>query len=763
MNKWISRAINYSGEENSLLILLFHKVPRCIDPLAPLETDLEQFGRVVEFLAEHYAVLSLEEAVERMVRKSLPRRAAAITFDDGYGEWFEGPVPVLERHRMPATFFVTTEQIAGSGLWHERVLNAVAALPDGSHVLRGVSGEPIEFHINPGKVGNRASVAGILQALKYLAPDHRLDAISELEAMAVRTPRQAERFTADDIRRLRDRGFAVGAHTVTHPILTAIPDDAAQDEIGRSREELEAILREPVRMFAYPNGRPDIDYQAKHVRMVRDAGYKIAVATSWGSASPSTDLFQLPRFTPWARSQWHMAWQLRRNVRHPPQVVVGERGGDDAASAAVGFSPQHRRVLMTAFHFPPQAGSSGILRTLNFVRHLPTSGWRPTVLTAHPRAYEATQDDLIDSVPADIDVHRAQAFDAARHFSLKKKYLLISALPDRWSSWWFDAIRIGRAVIRQERPDLLWSTYPISTAHLITGALAKWSRIPWVADFRDPMVSSSFPSNAVQRAIWKRIEARTVRTATMCVFTTERAAQDYRERYPEAVGRCHVIENGYDEEAFAGVLATPLQQQRKIRVLHSGLIYPKERAPDQFLEAVSRLLRSGAIGTDQLTVKFRAPGDTKGIAELAVRYGLAGVVDVLPPIPYKEAIAEMIDADLLLVFQGKAFNAQVPAKIYEYARSMRPMLALIDPDGQTAKELRRFRGVFQADIKSSDQIEAAIAKWLQLRNEPRFSFALEENRALVQPFSRQAQAQRLAALMTGCISGVAEIPESSIA
>ena len=81
-----------------------------------------------------------------------------------------------------------------------------------------------------------------------------------------------------------------------------------------------------------------------------------------------------------------------------------------------------KSVLMIAFHFPPIQGSSGIQRTLGFARHLPEFGWQPIVLTAHPRAYPSTTDDLVDTLPPDLHVIRAQAWDASRHFAIRGRY-----------------------------------------------------------------------------------------------------------------------------------------------------------------------------------------------------------------------------------------------------------------------------------------------------------------------------------------------------
>jgi len=200
---------------------------------------------------------------------------------------------------------------------------------------------------------------------------------------------------------------------------------------------------------------------------------------------------------------------------------------------------------MIAYHFPPLAGSSGIQRTLRFVQHLPTLGWMPIVLTAHPRAYEATSDDLLGEVPRDVLVERALAFDTARHFSLFKRYPMFLARPDRWLSWKWGAIPAGIRLIRRHQPAAIWSTYPIATAHVIAAELQRRSGLPWIADFRDPMAQEGYPAERKTWQQFKEIEETAVRHAACSVFVTRSAARMYRERYDARdPSRLVVIENG---------------------------------------------------------------------------------------------------------------------------------------------------------------------------------------------------------------------------
>lgn len=408
-----------------------------------------------------------------------------------------------------------------------------------------------------------------------------------------------------------------------------------------------------------------------------------------------------------------------------------------------------KKVLMIAFHFPPQAGSSGILRTLNFAKYLPANGWMPIVLTANPRAYEECRDDLLKSIPENTKVIRAFALDAARHLGIMRKYPSVLALPDRWSTWWFGAVLAGLKEIRKEKPTVLWSTYPITSAHLIGATLARWTGLPWVADFRDPMINGDYPAAPLQRRSWRWLEALVMRTATRCVFTTGRAAELYQQRYPEAAGKCVVIENGYDDEAFVG--NAPLRvgvNDDQLLMLHSGIIYPRDRDPTAFFGAIAALVESGQLERKRVKIRFRAPHHGNEVAALASSHGLADLVEIAPPISYREAIGEMMGADLLLVFQGAHFNSQIPAKIYEYLRTGRPILGLVDQSGDTATQLKQFEEIGLADISSQADISTLFLQWLSRREGASFLASQQRNISSVQHYSRASHTQKLAALFS---------------
>lgn len=403
-----------------------------------------------------------------------------------------------------------------------------------------------------------------------------------------------------------------------------------------------------------------------------------------------------------------------------------------------------RRVLMVAFHFPPMAGSSGVQRTLRFVQHLPALGWQPAVLTAHPRVHPQTSNDLLAQIPAGTPVERAFALDTSKHLSIAGRYPAALARPDRWVSWALGAVPAGLAMIRRFKPDVIWSTYPIATAHLIAHRLHRVSGIPWVADFRDPMAQEGYPADPRTWASFKAIEERAARDAARLVFVTPSARAMYRDRYALGSERIALIENGYDEESFSAAeqdLGVEPLNPGCFTLLHSGIVYPSERDPRAMFAALGRLRASGRIGPDTLRLRFRAPTTTELLQGLARETRTEDIIEILPPVPYAQALQEMMRADGLLVMQGANCNEQVPAKLYEYFRACRPILGLADPVGDTARVMADAGVAPIAQLEDSAAVEAALLAYLDARR------AGASRLALSAPFAAMSRRARAAELV----------------
>ena len=300
------------GASGRLSILIFHRVLAQHDPLNPDEPDVAEFEARMRWVRAWFNVLPLADAVARLESGALPARALSITFDDGYADNEELAAPILQRLGLSATFFVASGYLNGGCMWNDRVIEAVRGCETPELDLRsiGLASFPMATPAD-----RRRAVVAILNRIKHLEVEQRQTATEAIVAAAGGRPSPALMMADEQVRNLRRLGMDVGARTVTHPILTRLSPDAAQRELSEGKARLEAILGEPVRLFAYPNGVPKQDYAAEHARMARDCGFTAAVSTAWGAAGAQSDRFQLPRFTPWDRQRLRFGVRLMANLR----------------------------------------------------------------------------------------------------------------------------------------------------------------------------------------------------------------------------------------------------------------------------------------------------------------------------------------------------------------------------------------------------------------------------------------------------------------
>ncbi|MDP2324905.1 MAG: glycosyltransferase, partial [Gammaproteobacteria bacterium] len=302
-----------------------------------------------------------------------------------------------------------------------------------------------------------------------------------------------------------------------------------------------------------------------------------------------------------------------------------------------------------------------------------------------------------------------------------------------------------------------WSTYPLATTHLIAFALHKATGLPWVADFRDPMVEELdgewFPGDLRLRRARLWIEKLVARHATATTFCTDSARRIFVSRHKERKpGQlAEVIANGFDPEPFklaegaSSLSCAGAVQDRRLTLVHSGTLYPgPDRDPGAFLQALCNMRSRGELPAN-LRVVLRATGFDKTYQALIEGLHLESVVELAPAVSYQAALREMLDADGLLLFQGRTSNPAIPAKVYEYLRARRPILALADHAGETAALLRRAGIGMLLPIDDAARIEAGLGTFLRnlaTGTEP----VLEADRA--DQFSRIHRVAEFATLFT---------------
>ncbi len=310
--------ITPAGRGARLAVLIYHRVLPQPDALTG-EVDAAAFDTQMGALRNCFNVLPLSEAVERLRDGTLPARAAAITFDDGYADNLEIALPILRRHRLPATFFIATGYLDGGRMFNDTVIEAIRRCigPMLDVPAAGLKAIPIGTAAE-----KRVAVSRVLRAVKHLEPAQRRLASDQVAHAAATALPNDLMMTTEQLRTLA-RGAEIGGHTVNHPILTRITPAQARDEIHMNRAVLRNLVDQTVALFAYPNGVPGEDYAAEHVAMVREAGYRAAFSTSWAAATRDCDPFQLPRFTPWDRHPLRFDVRLLHNLVSRRPALVG--------------------------------------------------------------------------------------------------------------------------------------------------------------------------------------------------------------------------------------------------------------------------------------------------------------------------------------------------------------------------------------------------------------------------------------------------------
>jgi peptidoglycan/xylan/chitin deacetylase (PgdA/CDA1 family) len=277
-------------------ILSFHRVNDERDPFFP-SMPTAMFAARMQHIARNYLVLSLDEVAERLGRGRMPRNALALTFDDGYRDFFTHAAPILARFGLPATVFLATGFIGTTEMaWYDGLATAVKT--GRRDALELASGETLPLLSAAQRL---VALRELLRRLKGLPDEDRQAAIEDLvrrlDPVETGRPKRLM-LTWDEVVALKGLGFSIGAHTVSHPILARMTAEVAWREIHGSKVAIERILGTPVRTFAYPNGGVT-DYDSSTVDLVRRAGFSCAVSTRRGLNTHKTPIFELRRGGPW--------------------------------------------------------------------------------------------------------------------------------------------------------------------------------------------------------------------------------------------------------------------------------------------------------------------------------------------------------------------------------------------------------------------------------------------------------------------------------
>lgn len=412
------------------------------------------------------------------------------------------------------------------------------------------------------------------------------------------------------------------------------------------------------------------------------------------------------------------------------------------------------QVLMAAYYFPPLAGS-GVFRSLRFAKCLPLYGWQPTVISTDrpPNGWNFADQSMVSEIPEGMEVIRIpDGISTGRETSLNsdrvqailsflRSVLRFSPEADRIYSqvsrsregitqlltfpcgalsWAYDTVQYIEKNMDLSQFEVVYTTSGPASAHLIGFYLKQKYGIPWVADYRDPWTFNAYgaaydPSNTSQRLLFE-LESVLLHQAD-CNLTVEASlTQEYVRNFGLPAEKMVSITNGYDEENFAD-LNIPAHTDR-FTINYSGLLYSGHRSIEPVLKAIQQLHKEKAIELPD--IRFRVVGNAvPKNAAAAQRFGLSDILVQTGYLSHREALQSNLDSNLLLLLigEGDKLKSFYSAKLFEYLRSGRPILAIAPKNGVVDQVLRESGHGKALSSRQIDEIKAMILdEYLKWKN-----------------------------------------------
>jgi glycosyltransferase involved in cell wall biosynthesis len=435
-----------------------------------------------------------------------------------------------------------------------------------------------------------------------------------------------------------------------------------------------------------------------------------------------------------------------------------------------GILRKQKKVLIISYYFPPM-GMGGVQRATKFAKYLPTFGWNPFVLTVKDVEYLAKDTSLLEDLSPKVKVIRTGSFDPLRISYILKNFFkrrsqkgkstqekrverskLLSWLffPDSKIGWIPFAFLTGLNLVKKERIDLIFTSSPPPSLHLVGYLLKLLTGKPWVADFRDPWIGFHYEDYPTPFHRWLKngLVKLITRNADGIVSVNQKITQNFFSSYP-FIKNVKTIPNGYDESDFnlPSSVRTDLKMQNShlFVIAYLGTFSP-DHDPEPFLSALKSLLEERKV--PQGKIKFIHIGLGMGIDFdlLIKKYDLSGVVEKRGYLPHKESLIHLQEASLLLLTTSQTPKAEMisTSKLFEYIPLKKPVLAIVPPKGAAAfvvSSLNLGRVVSPLDPV---EIKQALLSFFSDWEKGRWSLNVDGEK--IKTFSRRFLTSRLASM-----------------
>lgn len=430
-----------------------------------------------------------------------------------------------------------------------------------------------------------------------------------------------------------------------------------------------------------------------------------------------------------------------------------------------------KRALVITYYWPP-TGGSGVQRWLKFAELLPKFGWEPVIYTPENPEQLVVDESLLDEIPAGTEIiktHITEPYGIYRKFTggkgIAKEVNIVSAsadkspvqrlsmfvrgnffVPDPRCLWIRPSVRFLKKYIKEHPVDVIISTGPPNSMHLIGRNLKRETGLPWIADFRDPWTEIFYfkhiPMCGYVRKKHLRLEKNVLDEADTVVAVSPIVQQDFMKKTSTPV---ELITNGWDRKDFP--------ENRKadfayFDIVHTGL-FAADGNPENLWKILGALCREDSEFSRKLRIRLAGKTDNQ-IIESIQAAGLR--VDNLGYVPHKTANREQTGASLLILplRNEPEYKAVLPGKLFEYLASGRPIIGIGNPDGAMAEILRRSGCGKTFGWEDTDSLRDEIIRlWKEFRDNGKTE---DTDRTEVMKYERSELAKKMAGLMDRIIT-----------
>jgi glycosyltransferase involved in cell wall biosynthesis len=384
-----------------------------------------------------------------------------------------------------------------------------------------------------------------------------------------------------------------------------------------------------------------------------------------------------------------------------------------------------RRVLLITYHYPPRPGM-GSVRPGGLAKYLPQFGWEPIVLTPRfpygprppARVIETECRDVLGDWKARfrLDVGRGLHEQLRLPLSCVPRTRLLHTkvidwvksvitYPDPMKGWLSFAVEAVRELSQNERIDVVWSTAPPITCHLIGQRAKEILKCPWVADFRELWTQNRYyPYGRIRRVVEARLERKTVLAANVLVTLSAPWAELLQAKFGNLP--VHWITNGFDPEEFQ--FEGP-ELTKAFSITYTGHLYSGKRDPSLLLKVIADLIKEGVLCRNEVVLRFYGPSES-WLPALVQRCGLHGVVEIHGIVPRETTLRHQRESQLLLLlsWDDPADAGTYTGKVFEYLGSRRPVLAIGGAPGVEADLLEETKA--GVHVRSEAELKVFLIK-----------------------------------------------------